>query len=226
MVLRWNRGPGDNRCLMPDDVRLKLTPTQQRLYEALVERRSDLGEWYRAAIAVINDRELPDRLSLAAHALREVMEKLPGDGIALDRAADLPTKVRNLQPSWETACTEQGHNRGAWEGQISVPLGAFLTAMQAFFDGQEQLTNSRREFAHQFMNSLDGTAGLPADVQQENAKQWIGYQRYFASVAHHKTVTETDFRARIAGFEVFIANRLKPRPTDDFAAIDALLEED
>jgi hypothetical protein len=90
---------------MPDgnDSRLKLTPTQQRLYEALVERRADLGEWYRAAIAVINDTDLPDRLSLAAHALREVMEKLPGDGISVDRGADLPTKVRNLQPPWARA---------------------------------------------------------------------------------------------------------------------------
>lgn len=71
---------------MPEtnDTRLQLTPTQQRLYLALAERRPDLGEWYRAAIAVINDADLPDRLSLAAQALREVMEKLPGDGVSLD----------------------------------------------------------------------------------------------------------------------------------------------
>ena len=102
---------------MPDNYsRLKLTPTQQRLYEALVERRADLGEWYRAAIAVINDTDLPDRLSLAADALREVMEKLPGDGISVDRGADLPTKVRNLQPPWARACEEQERNGGAWNG--------------------------------------------------------------------------------------------------------------
>jgi hypothetical protein len=103
---------------MPDDTRLKLTPTQQRLYEALIERRAELGEWYRAAIAVINDTDLPDRLSLAAHALREVMEKLPGDGISVDRGADLPTKVRNLQPPWARAREEQERNGGAWNGEI------------------------------------------------------------------------------------------------------------
>jgi hypothetical protein len=98
--------------------------------------------------------------------------------------------------------------------------------MQAFFDGQAQLVKSRSEYAQRFMNSLDGTAGLPGDVQQENAKQWMGYHRYFDSVAHHKTVQEPEFRDRIAGFEVFISTLLKPRPTEDFAAIDALLEED
>jgi hypothetical protein len=99
-------------------------------------------------------------------------------------------------------------------------------AMQAFFDGQAQLVNSRREYAQRFMNSLDGTAGLPGDVQQENAKQWMQFHRYFDGVAHHKSVQELEFRDRIAGFEVFISTRLKPRPTEDFAAIDALLEED
>jgi hypothetical protein len=213
---------------MPDanDTRLKLTPTQHRLYEALIERRADLGEWYRAAIAVINDAELPDRFSLVAHALREVMEKLPGDGISVDRGADLPTKVRNLQPPWAKACAAQERNGGAWNGEISAPLQEFLAAMQAFFDGQAQLVDSRREFAQRFMNSLHGTRGLPADVQQENAKRWMGYHRYFDGVAHHKAVPEPEFRERIAGFEVFISTRLKPRPTDDFAAIDALLEED
>lgn len=213
---------------MPDqsDALLKLTPTQQRLYEALIERRADLGEWYRAAIAVINHDNLLDRLSLAAHALREVMEKLPSDGISIDRGAELPTKVRNLQPLWAKAREEQKHNGGAWNGGISAPLQEFLAAIESFFDGQAQLVNSRRESAQHFMNSLDGPAGLPADVQQENAKQWMDYKQYFTSVAHHKSVGETEFRGRIAGFEVFISTRLKPRPTDDFAAIDALLEED
>ncbi len=83
---------------MRDDARLKLTPTQQRLYKALIERRADLGEWYRAAIAVINDDGLPDRLSLAAHALREVMEKLPGDGITIQlKDGDLKARVEDKE---------------------------------------------------------------------------------------------------------------------------------
>jgi len=209
-----------------NDSRLKLAPPQQRLYEALMERRADLGEWYRAAIAVVNDIELPDRLSLAAHALREVMEKLPGDGISLDRGADLPTKIRNLQPPWAKAHEEQERTGGTWNGEISEPLQEFLTAIQVFFEGQGHLVNSRRADAQRFMKSLHGTAGLPEDVQQEHAKQWMRFHRFFDSVAHHRSVAELDFREQIAGFEVFISTRLKPRPTDDFAAIDALLEED
>jgi hypothetical protein len=213
---------------MPDasDTRLQLTPTQQRLYEALIERRADLGEWYRAAIAVINDNALPDRLSLAAHALREVMEKLPGDGITVDRGASLPQKVIGLRPPWNNAHEENQRSGGAWQGDISEPLREFLAAMQSFFDGQDEFTKSRQAFAEQFLNTLDAGAGLPQDVQRANAKQWMSFQGYFLSVAHHGSVKEQEFLSRVAGFEAFIATRLKPRPTEDFATIDALLEED
>ena len=213
---------------MPDatDARLQLTPTQQRLYAALVERRADLGEWYRAAIAVISDGGLPDRLSLAAHALREVMEKLPGDGISVDRAAGLPQKVRGLRPPWEKAHDEDQRCGGAWQGQISDPLRDFLAAMQTFFEGQEEFTRSRQTYAEEFLNTLDAGAGLPKDVQRANAKQWMAFQNYFMAVAHHNNVEEPQFLAQLAGFETFIATRLRPRPTEDFATIDALLEED
>lgn len=213
---------------MPDanDARLQLTPTQQRLYQALVERRSDLGEWYRAAIAVINDSGLPDRLSLAAHALREMMEKLPGDGVSVDRGASLPQKVSGLRPPWDKAQEENQRCGGAWQGDIGDPLREFLVAMQSFFDGQDEFTKSRQAYAEQFLNTLDAGAGLPQDLQRANAKQWMSFQRYFIGVAHHGSVKEPEFLARVAGFEAFIANRLKPRPTDDFATIDALLEED
>ena len=111
----------------PSDPRLKLTPTQQVLFETLADKRGSVGEWYRAAVAVINDDGLPDRLALAAHALREVMEKLPGDGVRLDRSADLPTKVRDLRPPWERARDASQHRGGTWTGEIGnpLPLGAY-----------------------------------------------------------------------------------------------------
>ena len=210
---------------MPDDTRLRLTAAQQRFHDALVDRQSRLGEWYRAAVAVLNDQELPDRLSLAAHALREVMEKLPGDGVALDRGADLPTKVRALQEPWANAQQENLQHGGIWDGAITDLLWEFLTASRTFFDGQAQLVNQRRDYARRFMETLDGTAGLPPDVQEQNAGAWMRFHRYFDSVAHHKTVTEQEFLARMAGFEVFIAARLRPRPTEDFDSIDLLIQE-
>ena len=67
---------------------------------------------------------------------------------------------------------------------------------------------------------------IPASIRSIRRQDKNGDSHQNDSVAHHKTVEEPAFRERIAGFEVFISTRLKPRPTEDFAAIDALVEED
>ena len=212
---------------MPEagDPRLQLTPTQQGLFEALVDKRGPVGEWYRAAVAVINDAGLPDRLSLAAHALREVMEKLPGDGVNVDRGADLPTKVRGLRPPWERACVARGG--GAWDGAIGGELRAFLVVMQEFFDGQARLVRTRRAYAVEFLRGLDvAPTGLPDDVQEQNAKHWVDFHRYFDRVAHHGSAEETVFREQVSRLEAFLSERLILRPTEDFARIEALAQEE
>ena len=212
---------------MPElsDPRLQLTPTQQGLFETLVDKRGPVGELYRAAVAVINDAGLPDRLSLAAHALREVMEKLPGDGVNVDRGADLPTKVRDLRPPWERAC--QARRGDTWEGEISAGLREFLVVVQEFFDGQQHLVRTRREYAVDFLRRLEvAPVGLPDDVQQQNAKQWVDLHRYFDRVAHHGSVEEKAFREQLSRLEAFLAARLILRPTKDFARIEALVQEE
>lgn len=211
---------------MPEtaETRFQLTPTQRGLYEALIDKGGHYGKWYRTAIGVLNDPRLPDRLALAAHGLREVMEKLPGDGVSVDRAAALPDKVRRLGLSWERANESNQHGGGAWTGEISDELREFLADVQHFFAGQEQLIARRKDHARQFLNELDvAPAGLPEDLQVSNARQWMVFHSYFAAVAHHRPVDEAEFRGQVSAFESFLSARLNPRPTEDFAAIDAFL---
>jgi hypothetical protein len=216
---------------MPDqpDDRLELEPTQQVLYKALVDRRTDVAEYYRAAVAVLNDPGLPDRLSLAAHALRELMEKLPNDEQAVDTGADLNTKVTALRPPWENAVAEDRENGGEpWMNGIGGALRAFLVAVAEFFAGRDGIMAGRRQQAVEFLNRLD-VAGiaLPKDAQRKNAKEWMRLRGYFNDVSHHRfAVDETAFVERMTQMEAFLTARLAPRPTADFEAIDALLQEE
>ncbi|MGA9106083.1 MAG: hypothetical protein WB359_12125, partial [Bryobacteraceae bacterium] len=98
---------------------------------------------------------------------------------------------------------------------------------EEFFDGQEQLVITRRDYAVQFLRGLDVVpAGLPEDVQRENAKQWMTFHRYFDGVAHHGSVDENGFRKQVSSLEQFLSSRLIPRPTTDFARIDTLVGEE
>lgn len=216
---------------MPDqpDGRLALTPTQQELHQSLSEKRPDVAVSYRAAVVILNDAVLPDRLALAAHALRELMEKLPSDGVAIDTGADLNTKVNALRPRWDEAAAEDGA-RGAepWSNEIGGALRAFLIAVAEFFKGRDAIIVGRREQAVEFLNRLDvAPVRLPDDVQRQNAREWMRLRGYFNDISHHRFVPEeTAFQERVTQLEAFLSARMVPRPTADFAAIDALLQEE
>lgn len=216
---------------MPDepDARLALNPTQQGIFMALADKQADIAVSYQAAVAILNDKVLPDRLSLAAHALRELMEKLPNEDSAVDTGADLNTKVIALQEPWADALAEEsGRGGDPWTNGIGAVLRAFLVAVGAFFSGRDAIAAGRRQQAVAFLNRLDvAPIPLPQDVQQRNAKQWMGLRQYFNNVAHHRfPPSDAEFSERVTQLEAFLYARLVPQPTADFAAIDALLQEE
>jgi hypothetical protein len=216
---------------MPDqpDARLALGPTQQELFKALADKRAEIAVSYQAAVAIINDDVLPDRIALAAHALRELMEKLPNDGTTIDMGADLNTRVNALRTRWEDAVAEDGVSGGeCWGNGLGAALRAFLGAVSEFFKGRDAIPAGRRQQAMDFLNRLD-VAGvpLPEDLQRKNAQEWMRLRGYFNDVSHHRfPATDAEFRERVSQLEAFLYARLIPKPTADFAAIDALLQED
>src|ERR1700723_1172860 len=124
----------------PSDARLVLTPTQQSLYEAVADRRNDVAVCYHAAVVILNDDVMPDRLALAAHGLRELMEKLPGDEMAVDMGADLNTKVNALRPPWQGAVAEEEQRGGEqWGNGVGAALRTFLGVVEEFFRGRDEI---------------------------------------------------------------------------------------
>lgn len=217
---------------MPDqtDTRLALTATQLELYQALVDKRPEVAVSYQAAVVILNDQLLPDRLPLAAHALRELMEKLPADdGTVVDIGADLNTKVNALREPWDTAVAEdEGRGGERWSNGIGEALRAFLVAVAEFFAGRDGIAGGRRQQTIVFLNRLDvAPVRLPEDVQRKSAQEWMRLRGYFNDVSHHRFgPEERTFQEKVAQLESFLFARLVPRPTEDFAAIDALLQEE
>src|SRR5205814_1387988 len=139
---------------------------------------------YHATVVILNDRVLPDRLALAAHALRELMEKLPNDEVAVDMGVDLNTKVNALRPPWERATIEEQRRGGEeWGNGIGEALRSFLGAVAEFFRGRDGIVAGRRDQAVRFLNQLDVAAvPLPPDVQRQNAQEWMRLRAYFNDV--------------------------------------------
>ena len=211
------------------DARFKLTPVQQALYEVMRDKREKIANYYLASVVLLNDELLPDRLALAAHALREVMEKLANDGMEIDKGAALREQVKKLQLLWEKAIDEeQNVAEDKWMGGIGDLLRLFLNGVADFFRRQDVISDARREQAKRFLNKLEvSSIPLPKDVKEEHIDRWINLRKYFNDVAHHHfPVLDQEFKEKAARLELILVDRLNPRPTEDFAAIDELLTEE
>jgi len=54
----------------------RLSGSQRTLYEALASKDPRLARMYLGALSVLDRQGNPDRLALASHGLRELMEKM------------------------------------------------------------------------------------------------------------------------------------------------------
>lgn len=180
---------------------------------------------YEGALAVLN-YVIPDRLPLAAHALREIMDWLP-------RYIDLPVvhttlgaKANNLRDEWErlrkkTRCLRDGK----WTGEIDAAVTRFLERADEFFGWMTEQRARKTQQTAKVLQALD-PIGLPAPLVEDNASSYLKIRNFFVEVSHHKGCSDEEFTEWVAAFEVFLLDRLVPRTYEDFDAIDQLVAGD
>jgi hypothetical protein len=198
---------------------------QLALHRALGELDQSLATYYEGALAVLAHTINPDRLSLAAHGIREIMDKLP-------RFIDLPveashttlgTKANNLREEWErlrkrTRCLQDGE----WVGEIDGAMSRFMQRVDDFFGWMVDQRPRKTEETARVLRELD-PLDLPDPIVEQSALSYLAIRDYFVEVAHHRHSPEDEFHKRIAAFEIFLLERLVPRTYEDFDAIDQLL---
>jgi hypothetical protein len=214
------------------DAGVSIPEQQQVLLEALRERDARLATIYEAVIDVMTAEDLPDQLSLAAHAMRELMERLP---LAFDVPIHQKSSVINLIREVErdllraqeiSSCrTSDG-----WKGPIDAPLAKLLATVEKLAEDRQQDWPSRSEVAVALMHQLEPALGRrsPAMVKPE-AAAWANIRRYFEQVSHHHHVFESfetssnDLEERIRTVEGLLLNKLRPPTAEDFREIDQLM---
>jgi hypothetical protein len=204
---------------------------QERVHEALAERSQELAGTYLGAVKVFQDKDNPDRLALAAHGLRELIEKIPRywDIPVRQREEKMGDKVQRLKPSWDSACrVSQCRQVNSWEGEIDKPLQAFLDGVGSFFQWVEENRPRRKEAARNSIRAIDAAqAPPPPQLENENVREWEDIRDFFVNVAHHQSlgVTPETFEERMLQLERFLLERLKPQTVEDFGIIDSIIQE-
>jgi hypothetical protein len=215
---------------MAEDPKLvELHPGQRSLYESLKDIDARLGGMYLGAIAVLDDESNPDSLALAAHGLRELMEKIPRyrDLPLKAHSENLGSKVREIEEVWNTAVAKSGcHRDGYWSGEIDKRLRRMLKKLGEFFAWHETHRPRRNHETAGIIRDLEPSGQrFPPSIEEEHISSWSNIFDFFVAASHHKTADPAEFRANVQSLEDLLLDRLAPKTFADFDTIDEILRE-
>lgn len=207
------------------------TPRRRELERELRERSVLLASVYVSALRVLADEDNSDRIALAAHGVRELMEKIP-EFLEVPTPAhheSLKPKVQELLEHWtsmvrKTKCWAMD----AWTGEIDGHLGGFLKRLPAFFEWFAAHNPLRRAEARKLLQRLNvGGIEVAVPLEEQNVGLWMDLKGYFANTAHHRGGMNPDeFTGNLLRLESFLSDRLLPRTFEDFAEIDEIVGGD
>lgn len=204
---------------------------QRRLWEALSERDRRVADMYLGALRTLADEGNPDRHALAAHGLRELMEKMPpviGVEGAI-RGRGLTDKVRELRDQYLVACRDsESFADDVWRGDaLDEPARTYLVASGALFVSMDEEHRSRLETAREFVRKLDPyPSAASSDLEATRAREWKKLSEFFESVSHHKrTPTDEEFVDRLRATEVWLRDYLVPRSFEVQDELDSIITE-
>jgi hypothetical protein len=216
-----------------DDIQKRSIPRlnnqQQTLNKAILEKDTDLSTMYLGALTVL-DSENPDRHALAAHGLRELMEKIPRIvEIRIKAGKDtLKTRVINLESLWKTTCKRSDCRRSkVWKGEIDKHLSKWLKEADKFFRWFNEHRPRRRAETAATLRGLDGSGRiLPPPLEDLNIRKWEDIRDYFEGVSHHRTFqSPEEFNQWLDALEVMLLDMLRPRTYEEFDLIDKIIQE-
>ncbi|MDD2836074.1 MAG: hypothetical protein PHY05_07970 [Methanothrix sp.] len=203
---------------------------QLDLFNALLSKDIKLARMYLGAIKVLNDMDNIDRFALAAHDLRELMEKLPYyiDVETKAHNETLVNKVQLIKKQWHETCRKTTCVRdGTWNGEIDKSLASMLREFGSFFKWHDENLPKRNEEITTALRKLDiSGCKLPISLEEQNVKTWKQLRKYFIGISHHgKHPTKDDFDSKLDIFEGFLLDRLYPRTFTDLDEIDDIIQE-
>jgi len=207
-----------------------LSGRQSDLFDALSERDKQAANMYLGALVVLSHDDNPDRYALAAHDIRELIDKLPRlvDVPIAAQKETLKQKVIELEDVWQSTCsnTRCFHNP-RWSGEIDEPLKRILEKLVGFFQWFENHYPRRRKEIASTLRGLDiSTEYLPGIIENFNVQKWVSIKDFFIAVAHHnKFPNDEEFNGRLKQLEVTILDLLRPKTFKDLESIDNIIRE-
>lgn len=222
--------PEQEESLSDSKLPFILNSQQQTLFNALLEKDGKLARIYMGTIRILGDDGNPDRIALASHNIRELINLLPRYlGVDIkDRQVSLRDKVYNLRTQWQRATTKSNcYDQNDWQGEIDPPLKLLLGKVNSFFTWYDDNFRKRKNVVLDTLRKLDpAPIPLPEPIANLHVEEWEQYYSYFVALAHHdKATTIDELNLWINSLERFLLDRLQPRTFEDIDEIDRIIRQ-
>ena len=165
---------------------LALTQRQQSVLRALSEvedTRYRISLYYLGALSALDNPYNPDRISQAAHSLRELLDKLPRivPRSDLPKPYDIPGKRLELA---DRITRDRERYSAGWIGEIDKDLGATIEGVSLFIDNLRQPT--RRENIRAVLEHFDPlTDRFERQISARRLRRVSELQKELEGFAHH-----------------------------------------
>lgn len=207
----------------------ELSGRQWSLYEALADKSDDLAAMYQGALQVLQSPSIVDRFAMAAHNLREVMEKLP-------RYIDVPKKesfnlkeaVFELEHQLEVVQeNSECYDGEEWDGEIENSLSGFLESVELMFARNREYNPKKRERYEEMLGRLDPSTTSVSERKRERLfDEWKELRGFFIGVCHHGRETDIDeFTEYLERLERHMLARLRPQTFKTQDTLDKIISE-
>ena len=203
-----------------------LTDRQKTVLETLQSKETEkypLSRWYLGALYALETHNNPDRISQAAHSLRELVEKLPRVVQVMDVRGQ-PNFKEMRQSLKERLSKDRERYKGEWKGkEVDGHLDKTLKEFDDYLERNKQPT--RKEQVEMAISKLDPMAGQLdsriRDAKRDNLHRLLQELEKFT---HHNSNPDfEEFRKHLDELERIIFDLLAPITAQDQTEIQSIL---
>ena len=209
----------------PSDEQPALAPRQLELYDALLRLDTEadgarLSAMYYGAVMVLKQPGNPDAVALAAHGLRELIEKLARRlKVPMAQTAGLTAKVSEMAARYQAVQSAPSHLRDDRQAEFWASAEDLAT----WFPTRH---TPRMKWGSEVIDRLDPRQlKLPQPAKDAHVETWNRCHKCFQSAAHHQGASGEEFTTHFRLFEDFLIDQLMPRAVDDQRELEDIIRE-
>ncbi len=214
----------------PSSTTLALLPHQKQLEEEIRKIDAKLADCYIGSLQVFAQAEIASRIILSSHGIREILEKLPEhssvSGLPVSRRQQSPS-VQGVFNAWKNLDPSLWPGASPWSGVPDESLKRFLVTFEDYASDSESVAQKRREKAAALFQKFNPSGmPFPEPVEKTRFSTLKIFIDYFTNVSHQSwTTTPEGFAGKLAEFEYFLLDVMKPKPFDNQKDLDEIIRE-